>query len=272
MEIKLIAIDIDGTLVNDNKKIMPETMKQLHRLIDQGHQVVLCSGRSIRGLKSYLEELGLWQRNNAYAVTFNGGNVFNLATIKSVDAYYLSVNQAIKADQLAKKLGVGDTLVAASQKSYTVNSQMNEQALTDVRDSRLTPIEANNYDFLKNENIQKCLWTDQSKKITAMVEKIPTEYFKEFQIVRSGPTFLEFLPQSSSKGNAVYNLASRLGISLKNVIVFGDEENDLSMFKIAGTAIAMRNARDEIKKHADQITVGDNNHDGIGKTLKLMFE
>lgn len=272
MKKKLIVTDIDGTLVNDQKEIMPETKHELKRLIAQGHRVVLCSGRSINGLKDYLMTLGLWAMPDEYAITFNGGNVFDLATMKSIDAHYLSADQAIEADQLAKQLRVGDTLVAASQKSYAVSSQMNAQALEDIRDSQLVPVETDNYDFLEGENIQKCLWTDEPDRITTVAKQIPAKYFDEFQIVRSGPIFLEFLPQDSSKGNAVQRLAQRLNVDLKDVIVFGDEENDLSMFKVAGTAVAMRNARDEIKEYADQITVTDHNHDGIGKTLKLMFE
>ena len=116
MKKKLIVTDIDGTLVNDQKKIMPETKRELKRLIAKGHRIVLCSGRSINGLKDYLMTLGLWAMPDEYAITFNGGNVFDLVTMKSVDAHYLTADQ-----ELAKKLNVGDTLVAASQKSYAVN-------------------------------------------------------------------------------------------------------------------------------------------------------
>lgn len=272
MEKKLIAIDIDGTLVNDQKQIMPETKYQIQRLAKEGHKIVLCSGRSISGLKDYLNELDLWGKEGEYAITFNGGNVFDLGTMKSIDAKYLTAEQAIKADKLAHKLGVGDTLVAASQKSYTVNNQMNEQALTDIKDSKLIPVEVTNYDFLGNEKIQKCLWTDTPETITKKVEEIPEEYFNEFQIVRSGPIFLEFLPLNSSKGNAVKDLAEQVKIDRQNVIVFGDEENDLSMFNFAGTAVAMRNARDEIKQYADRLSAADNNHDGVGMTLKEIFD
>lgn len=271
MKKKLIAIDIDGILVNDQKQIMPETKYQIQRLTKQGHKVVLCSGRSISGLKDYLNELGLWGTEGEYAITFNGGNVFDLGTMKSIDAKYLTAEQAKKADKLAKKMKVGDTLVAASQRSYAVNTQMNEQALTDIKDSKLTPVETVNYDFLGNEDIQKCLWTDKPDVITQKAKEIPEEYFEEFQIVRSGPIFLEFLPLDSSKGNAIHDLADQLEIDWRDVIVFGDEENDLSMFKFAGTAVAMRNARDEIKRYADRISVTDNNHDGVGMTLKEIF-
>lgn len=190
--------------------------------------------------------------------------------MKSIAAKYLTAEQAKKADKLAKKMKVGDTLVAASQRSYAVNMQMNEQALTDIKDSKLIPVEIANYDFLGNEDIQKCLWTDKPDVITQKA-KIPEEYFKEFQIVRSGPIFLEFLPLDSSKGNAVHDLADQLKIDWRDVIVFGDEENDLSMFKFAGMAVAMPNARDEIKQYADRISVTDNNHDGVGMTLKEIF-
>ena len=100
---------------------------------------------------------------------------------------------------------------------------------------------------------------------------IPQDYYDRYQIVRSGPIFLEFLPKNSSKGNAIQKLAKQLGIDLQNVIAFGDEENDLSMFSVAGTAVAMANARDEIKRHADRISLADRDHDGVGKTLKTIL-
>ena len=73
MKKKLIVTDIDGTLVNDQKEIMPETKRELKRLIAKGHRIVLCSGRSINGLKDYLMTLELWAMPDEYAITFNGG-------------------------------------------------------------------------------------------------------------------------------------------------------------------------------------------------------
>ena len=82
MKKKLIAIDIDGTLVNDQKQIMPETKYQIQRLVEQDHKIVLCSGRSISGLKDYLVDLGWWGKTGEYAITFNGGSVFDLGTMR----------------------------------------------------------------------------------------------------------------------------------------------------------------------------------------------
>lgn len=268
---KLIAIDIDGTLINSEHQMMPVTKKQIQRAIAGGHHVVLCSGRSIRGLKGYLKELGIWGKQDQYAVTFNGGNVFDLGTLKSVAACYLTTEQVIEADQLAAQLGIQKTIVTSSLNSYSVNAPMSVEAMHDVRDSQLKPIRTNNYDFLKDENVQKCMWTDRPEMIEAKEPLIPQDYYEKYQIVRSGPIFLEFLPKNSSKGNAIQKLAKQLGINLQNVIAFGDEENDLSMFSIAGTAVAMANARDTIKKYADCISVADHDHDGVGKTLKVLL-
>lgn len=268
---KLIAIDIDGTLINSEHQIMPVTKKQIQQAIASGHHVVLCSGRSIWGLENYLKELGIWGKRGEYAVTFNGGNVFDLGTFRSVAACYLTTQQTIEADQLATRLGIQKTIVTSSLHSYSINAPMSAEAMHDVHDSQLTPVIAKNYEFLKDENVQKCMWTDRSEIIEAKKLLIPQDYYDRYQIVRSGPIFLEFLPKNSSKGNAIQKLAKQLGIDLQNVIAFGDEENDLSMFSVAGTAVAMANARDEIKRHADRISLADRDHDGVGKTLKTIL-
>lgn len=269
---KLIAIDIDGTLINSDHQIMPVTKKQIQQAIAKGHHVVLCSGRSIRGLEDYLKELGIWGKCGEYAVTFNGGNVFDLGTFQSISSCYLTPERVIQADQLAIQLGVQKTIVTAALNSYSVKAPISMEAMHDIRDSQLTPIEVENYDFLANENVQKCMWTDRPEVIESKLALIPQDYYDNYQIVRSGPIFLEFLPQGSSKGNAIQRLAKKLGVALQDVIAFGDEENDFSMFSIAGTAVAMLNARSEVQKHADRLSVADHNHDGVGRTLKELLK
>lgn len=271
MNKKLIAIDIDGTLINDDKKIMPQTEKILKKLSDEGHYIVLCSGRALNGIKPYLEQLDLWGKSGQYGIAFNGGNIYDLGSNKSIVSSYLTSQETIKADQLAHKIGVNGEVITSSNRSYVVNGEDSVYAKIDRSDSRLEFHKTDNYDFLKNEHVQKYLWTDEPKVVSEHIKDIPQEYFDEYQIVRSGPIFLEFLPMDVNKGNAVKKLANKLGIDRQDVIVFGDEENDLAMFEYAGTAVAMKNARDEIREYADLISLADNNHDGVGVTLaKIM--
>lgn len=271
MKTKLIAIDIDATLINDQKEIMPQTKHELKKLSNEGFKIVLCSGRAITGLEPYLKELDLWGRKNQYAIAFNGGNVYSLEKLNSVAANYLTDEETIQLDQLARQLNVNGEVVTSKSNAYVVNGDMSVYADVDRKDSRLNFYQVSGYEFLENENVQKYLWTDHPDVISKKIEEIPAEYFDRYQIVRSGSIFLEFLPKNVSKGNAVQALAQKLKIDLEDVIAFGDEENDLSMFNVAGTAVAMKNARDEIKKATNMISLDDNNHDGIGKTLVKMF-
>lgn len=272
MQKKLIAIDIDATLVNDDKQIMPKTKEELIKLSQKGQQIVLCSGRAITGLKPYLDELELWGKAGQYAIAFNGGNIYDLENSESVDATYLTREQTIEIDKLAHRLNVNGEIVTSRSNSYIVNGKLSVYADIDRRDSRLNFHETDNYNFLEHENVQKYLWTDHPDVISKEIEQIPAEFFENYQIVRSSPIFLEFLPKTVSKGNGVLHLAHKLEIDPQDIIVFGDEENDLPMFNIAGTAVAMKNARDEIRKSADLISVADNNHDGVGLTLAKLFD
>lgn len=272
MQRKIIAIDIDGTLTDDKKRIMPETKAELIKLSDMGHKIVLCSGRAITGIEPYLKELNLWGKKGQYAIAFNGGGTYDLSTENVIDAGYLNNQEVMQIAKLSHSLNVNGEIITSSSNSYIINGKESVYKKIDRKNSQLIFHKVNDYSFLKSEHVQKYLWVDEPQVITKQIENIPADFFKDFQIVRSAPVFLEFLPKNVSKGNAILHLSQALDIQSADIIVLGDEENDLSMFNIAGVAIAMENARDEIKKSATMISIADNNHDGVGKTLKLLFD
>ena len=112
----------------------------------------------------------------------------------------------------------------------------------------------------------------EEKTIDEIQTKIPLELNNQYNIVRSTPYFLEFLPNHVSKGNAIKILTQILNIDTDEIMVIGDEENDLSMFCCAKIKVAMKNANLQIKKRANFITESNNNS-GVARAIeKFVFK
>ena len=124
----------------------------------------------------------------------------------------------------------------------------------------------------KMDYANKIILADEEKTIDEIQTKIPLELNNQYNIVRSTPYFLEFLPNHVSKGNAIIILAQILNIDTDEIMVIGDEENDLSMFCCAKIKVAMKNANLQIKKRANFITESNNNS-GVARAIeKFVFK
>ena len=124
----------------------------------------------------------------------------------------------------------------------------------------------------KMDYANKIILADEEKTIDEIQTKIPLELNNRYNIVRSTPYFLEFLPNHVSKGNAIKILTQILNIDTDEIMVIGDEENDLSMFCCAKIKVAMKNANLQIKKRANFITESNNNS-GVARAIeKFVFK
>lgn len=265
MGIKLVAIDIDGTLVNNQRIITPKVAESLKKARQQGVYIVLCTGRPLMGVEKYLTELELLGAED-YAITYNGGLVVNTNTGEVVVEQGLTRAQYLEVDTLARSLNVH---LHTSDKSaiYTSNRDIsrytiNEAFLVDMPVRYRTPEE------IANE-VQpvKMMMIDEPEYLNEVIEKIPAEYFEKYNLVKSTPFYLEVLNKETSKGNAVRALADKLGIAQAEVMAIGDEENDLTMIDYAGLGVAMGNATEAVKK-ISQAIVGTNEEDGVSQAIE----
>ena len=259
---KLIALDMDGTLLNEEKQISPANYEAIQQARENGVKVVLASGRPLVGFKRYLEELNLVSEDD-YAVAFNGALVQSSEGTEIISKTTLTLEDYKYLYELSKELKVNihalteSVVIAPKDNKYTrLEAEMNHIS------SEIIAVE----EVAEDTTIVKVMFIDEPELIEEIMDKIPEEVRSKYTIVRSAPFFLEFLHTSVNKGAGVAALADKLNIKQEEVICIGDAGNDIHMIKYAGLGVAMGNAFPEVKRVANFITK-TNEQDGVAHII-----
>lgn len=259
---KLVALDMDGTLLNEDKKISKENFKAIQKAKKNGVKVVLATGRPIKGINRYLEELNLLTEDD-YAVAFNGAVVQNTKTGEVIAENLLALDDLEYLYNLSKKLSVN---IHALTPTSCITPKVNEYS---ELESNMNNIPLEIVDFNKVDNsttIVKIMFIDKEAILSKAIEKLPKEVYEKYTVVRSAPFFLEFINRKVNKGFGVELLAKNLGIKQEEVICMGDAGNDIHMIQYAGLGVAMGNAFPELKQIANYITK-TNNENGVAHVI-----
>ena len=266
MTIKMIATDIDGTLVNDDKKITTRTLKALKAARDKGVYVVLCTGRPVSGIQNYLDELGLTGKND-YAITFNGAQAMNVGTNEIIFENDITYEEYVEFVKMSSNLNIKGQLVTSDSQLYVTDKDISKYSVIDAFYTNM-PLHYRSLDEVDNKiKGTKFMWVDDPEKIAQASNHIPQEIKDNYYVVLSAPWFLEFTNPLATKGNAVLELAKTLNIKRDEIMTIGDENNDLTMLEEVDLSVAMGNGNQRVKEVATVIT-DDNNHDGLGKAVE----
>ena len=259
---KLIALDMDGTLLREDKTISSETFAAIKNARSKGVKVVLTTGRPLKGIKRYLEQLGLITEGD-YAITCNGSVVQETKTGKVIAEKRLTYQDLLDIYQLSKDLNLNiHALTANTCLSPKVSKYTQLEA-----DINKIPLEILDYNTMDSERkIIKAMLVDEPEILDEAIKRIPKEFYDRFTIVKSAPFFLEFLNKSVNKGVGVELLASSLNIKQEEIICVGDADNDIHMIEYAGLGVAMANAFPQVKRKANYIT-HSNENDGVAHVI-----
>lgn len=260
---KLIALDMDGTLLNEKKEISDRCQKDIEKLKEKGIKVVLATGRPLDGVMRYVEKLGLLDEDD-YVVTYNGALVQGTQTNEILYNKPLSLDSYKELYTVSKQLGVN---IHALTDSSVLTPKNNPYTEIESKINQIPTIEGPIEDIDPSTNIVKVMFIDDPKKLDNIIPHIPQWVKEKYSILRSASIFLEFLHKDVDKGVGVSVIANKLGIKQKEVICIGDAGNDLAMIKYAGLGVAMGNATDEVKEVADYITF-TNEEDGVAHVIE----
>ncbi len=260
---KLIALDMDGTLLNEEKKISKANYEAIQQAKKRGKKVILATGRPLLGIKKFLESLHLISEED-YVVAFNGALVQNTKNGKVISKTTLHLNDYKELYKLSKELHVNihalteSTVITPRNSKYTqLEGSLNDIPIKEI------PIEAVD----EKETIVKVMFVDAPEILEEVIQKIPQEIKDKYTVVRSAPFFLEFLDKSVNKGTGVHAIVKELGLSPQEVICVGDAGNDVDMIRYAGLGVAMGNAFDEVKAVANYVT-SSNEEDGVAYVIQ----
>jgi Cof subfamily protein (haloacid dehalogenase superfamily) len=259
---KLVALDMDGTLLNSNKTISKENLKAIQNAKEKGVKVVLATGRPIKGIEKYLSELNLISEND-YAVAFNGAVVQNTKTGEVLSKTLMTINDVGYLYNLSKELHLN---IHISTLTSCITPKLNEYTQHEA-DLNGLDIEISDFKHIDpNTTIVKVMFIDHESLLNNAIKKLPNEIYNKYTVVRSAPFFLEFINKEVNKGVGVDILAKNLGIKKEEVICMGDAGNDIHMIEYAGLGVAMGNAFPEIKKIANYITK-TNEENGVAHAI-----
>jgi len=260
---KLIALDMDGTLLNEDKKISKANLEAIRFARKKGIKIVLATGRPTKGIEKYLKELDLIH-DNEYVVSYNGALVQEVKSGRVIAQNTMSYDDLMFLFDISKKLNVN---IHALTLTSCVTPKINDYSILEATMNHI-PLEVVDFNCLdKNTTIVKVMFVDPEKKLNAVISQLPESLYEKYTVVRSAPFFLEFLNKKVNKGVGVELLAKKLGIKKEEIICVGDAENDIHMIKYAGLGVAMGNAFPEVKKIADYITK-TNQEDGVAHVIK----
>lgn len=278
MKIKVIIMDIDGTLTNSEKKITPRTKEVLMRMQERGAKLVLASGRPTAGLLGFAKELEM-DKHHGLLVAYNGSAVTDAQTGEVLFSKRLSAAQAQDIIKHLRQFSV-HIVVYKGDNLYT----------EDVNDRMIT-VNGEPFDVLSYEEKCCCMRFGESKDLVAFADypmnKILTagdpEYLAANHEAMSAPFageinsaftsafYYEFTAKGIDKAEALDSVLIPMGYTREEMAAFGDGQNDISMIKYAGLGVAMANADDAVKAAADTVTLS-NEEDGIAHILEQYMD
>lgn len=266
MDKKLLAVDMDGTLFNDDKTISKENIEAITKLLDAGHSFAFNTGRPNHALREILSVYPEFNRSNVYILGHQGVIGTEFTTNKELFGDYIKNEYA--REVIAEVLRCGFTCVTFDASHiYTFNDNWFVESYKKLSGEQLIFI--NSVDELKDKNITKLIAIDYDhpEALQAFKDEHEAVFGDRFESFFSHYAFMEYIKKGTGKGDGVLKLAKQIGIPTSNIICVGDERNDISMVEVAGVGVAMANGRDELKAVADYITEADNNHGGIAEVI-----
>ncbi|MDA3129181.1 Cof-type HAD-IIB family hydrolase [Aliibacillus thermotolerans] len=262
----LIVLDLDGTLLKNNKTISYRTLQTLRRLREKGHLVAIATGRSYRASKMYYQQLGL----DTPIVNFNGAFVHH--PLHSFFPTYhspLDLEVAKMIIDTCQRFQVNNILAEVLDEIY-VHSY--DETFTDLFAVKIRPNAYGNLKQLLTEDPTSLLVYPQEETAEQLRQLISGKHAKWVEQRSWGAPYymIEIIRSGNNKANGLRKVASYCNIEMENIIAFGDENNDLEMLAEVGEGVAMANGSKEAKQAADAITLS-NEEDGVAVYLEEKF-
>lgn len=267
MNQKIIFLDLDGTLLNDQKDVTPGNRAAVDRALAAGHKVVIATGRPLVSAVEQAERLDL-TTPGCYLIAYNGGILYDMGRREVLFQQTVPLDLVRQVFAEANRRGIHiqtyddrDVLVEPRCDDYAVRRYCN---IIHMEYQVIPGVEA------VTEEPVKLLLIDLERRA-------PLENFRDWVIDWSGgaldsffssPYYLEVVRKGLNKGSAIRQMCELLGIPIENSVAVGDADNDLPMLRAAHVGAAMANATAEVKAAGNYVTRRDNNHDGVAEVIE----
>lgn len=262
LPVNLIALDLDDTLLNDDRQITDLNVKALRECVQKGIYVVLCSGRAEDAILPFVRRLEIaGKEHGRFLIAINGCSIFDLHKRQNIFCKKVEPEILKRANQITEDFGLRSEVYTPDTIYYREATKWTK---LDVDLCGLKGEAVEDYDNFLNRGFTKMLVPGEPEQLLELQKILRNEFGTRAVIFTSKPYFLEILPPDCGKGEAVSWLANELHIPIEQTMGFGDSMNDESLIRMTGHGVAMSNGLDYIKTIADYVTEYNNNNDGVG--------
>lgn len=260
MKYKLVAVDLDDSLLGYDHKISVENKAAIKKAVDSGVIFTIATGRPLQSCLPFVKELDL----DVPFITYNGALVIKGKSMEIL--YHKTIEPEDASEILKEAVDFSPTILVFKDNKLYVN-ELNDRIERYSKLSNMTAYLENNLYNITKDGPTKVLLYHDPDQVKRIYYKIKDKLEGKVNFHISKPFFLEFIHKEVSKGNALAALAKNMGIAQEEVIAIGDSYNDISMIEYAGMGVAVENAYDDIKNKADYICKSNLNH-GVAEVLE----
>ncbi len=266
-KIRLIAVDMDGTLLNHEGKLTPRTIQAAKAAMNLGAKFVLSSGRMPGALRAFAGEIGV----NAPCVCFNGGAAVDVFTDEIFYQTPVPIELAKDIAKTAESMGL---YIHAFINGGYIAPEYNEKT---AQYEKLTTVKATVVNGKVSENMteapMKVLILDTPEGVEKVLPILQEKFNGRASIMRSQKHLIECVDKNTSKAGALEHLIGVLGIDREETLAFGDGQNDLEMLKWANESYVMDNASDAVKGACDRFIIAPSNReDGVAQVIEQLIK
>lgn len=266
LDVRLIALDLDDTLLNEEREITEKNLEALKECAQKGIYIVLCSGRAEDAILPFIKKIGIGEKETGrYLIAINGCSIFDLHTREQVFCKKVESDILVRTNEIAEEWGLRSEVYTPDTIYYQEETKWTR---LDVDLCGLKGKVVPDYKEFIKQGFTKMLVPGQPELLLKLQDVLRKEFGDRAVIFTSKPYFLEILPPNCGKGEAVNFLAEKIGLPSDTTMAFGDSMNDESMIRLCKYGVCMKNGLDAIKEISDFVTDYDNNNDGIADFLR----
>lgn len=265
MKTKLLFLDLDGTLLNDEKEINKGDMDAIEEMLSLGHKVIINSGRPLYSIMGLCEKFG-FIRDGFYIAAFNGGQIVDLSTNEMLRCDSVDEETARVLFDKAYEMGLHvHTYIA----DHVVSEKDTEELAFYTSRIHMPPMVVDDFRTVTKGVVPKVILISFEGKEKLQKYRDEMEEFARNRLycTFSDSRLLEYADPKTNKGEAIKFMCELLGVDICDTVAAGDEENDLPMIKTAGVGVCMKNGVESLKEAADYITENTNNECGISEII-----
>lgn len=258
--VRLVAIDLDGTLLNDSKQVSDQTVQALCGLPERGVKVIIASARPPRSVRSVYHQLKL----DTWQINYNGALIWDEPARRPIFHRPMSGTLVRNIVELARDM-FDETIVACEVLDRWLTDREDQSHTTETgrlfKPDLIAPL-----DDICAAHVTKLMLLGEPRIILRLEALLVERFVDKVTIVKTDDDLIQVMDPRVSKAVALKKVAGHYGIPMEQVMAIGDAPNDLGMLQLAGVAVAMDNAVPVVKKAADWVAPSNNDH-GVHATL-----